>query len=84
MKDNERQKNRVKFGLAISLALNVGTLVAMIFVIYNVSRLNSETDSLNRQLLQFNGRTNNLEGCWQHQDYACPENKYVDSRQFVK
>lgn len=50
----------------------------------DVAMLRAETDYLNKQSLQFNGRTNNLEGCWKNQDFECPENKYFDASQFMK
>ena len=67
----------------MSLMLHVATLFALIMMAHNIQLLNAEAERLNRQSLQFNGRTNNLEGCWQNQDYDCPENKYFDASQFM-
>lgn len=85
MKKNDttlKKKNNI--GLIISFALHAISLVVIAVLVYNVHTLYNQTDSLNRQSLQFNGRTNNLEGCWKNQDYECPENKYFDASQFTK
>ena len=66
------------------IVVHVAYLVAIIALVYHVNFLYKQIDFLNRQSLQFNGRTNNLEGCWKNQDYECPENKYFDASQFMK
>ncbi len=83
-KNNTISKKKTNIGLIISYALHAISFMIVAILIYNVHTLYNQTDSLNRQLLQFNGRTNNLEGCWKNQDYECPENKYFDASQFTK
>lgn len=68
----------------MSFALHAVSLIAIVVLLNQVHMLNNETEFLNKQSLQFNGRTNNLEGCWKNQDIECPENKYFDASQFMK
>ena len=77
--------------LAASLVLHFISLVVIVFLVYSITLLNYRVNTLtqkgtelNKQMLQFNARTNNLKGCWQNNDYACPENKYFDGSKFVE
>lgn len=83
MKNNQTQKKTISTGLIISFVLHAIFLVVIIFMSHNIQILNAEAERLNKQSLQFNGRTNNLEGCWKNQDYECPENRYFDASQFM-
>lgn len=75
----------------ISFVLHAISLVVIVVLVGSVSSLqkdtnmlNKATDYLGRQSLMFNGRTNNLEGCWKNNDYECPENKYFDASRFMR
>lgn len=84
MKNNKIQKNKIKIAIIIGFVIQTISLVVIVALINNIYMLNNEVDFLNKQSLQFNGRTNNLEGCWKNQDFTCPENKYFDASQFMK
>lgn len=83
MQNNQTQNKKIRISLIVSFALHAASLVAIGLMLYSIQTLNTEATRLNKQALQFNGRTNNLEGCWKNQDYKCPENKYFDSSQFM-
>ena len=68
----------------VSTMLVIACVASVVMLNRDVAMLRAETDYLNKQSLQFNGRTNNLEGCWKNQDFECPENKYFDASQFMK
>jgi len=70
--------------LIVSTIVIIALIVSVVMLNRDVAMLRAETDYLNKQSLQFNGRTNNLEGCWKNQDFECPENKYFDASQFMK
>ena len=91
MKKNPHKKPQINTGLKISYILHAISIAMIIFLVYkvNLSEYRVETITkkgaeLNMQMLQFNARTNNLKGCWQNNDYECPENKYFDGSQFVQ
>jgi len=84
MKTRHVQKKKINIVFVISFVFHAISLVAIVVMFNNIQLLNKEVDFLNKQSLQFNGRTNNLEGCWKNQDYECPENKYFDASQFTK
>lgn len=70
--------------LIVSIIAIVVLTISVIVLNHDVAMLRAEANYLNKQSLQFNGRTNNLEGCWKNQDFECPENKYFDASQFMK
>lgn len=80
--DNLPKKNILKSILKV--LPHVIYVVAIVVLAYHVNFLFKEVDFLNRQSLQFNGRTNNLEGCLKNRDLECPENKYFDSSKFMQ
>ncbi len=84
MKNSRTHKKKISTGLIISFALHAVALIVVAFMLNSIHVLNKEADFLSKQALQFNGRTNNLEGCWKNNDYECPENKYFDASQFVQ
>lgn len=84
MKNQKQNKNKIDIKLVISFTLHVVSIVTIAVLINQVHLLQTETEFLNKQSLQFNGRTNNLEGCWKNQDFDCPENKYFDASQFMQ
>ena len=91
MKSSTTQKPQINTSLTISYILHVVSIMVIIFLVYKVNSLSYRAETLtqkatelNMQSLQFNARTNNLKGCWQNNDLACPENKYFDGSQFVQ
>lgn len=81
-KNKPSNKNNIKF--IASLGLHIISIAAIVVLALHVNFLYRETQFLNKQSLQFNARTNNVEGCFKNHDYTCPEDKYFDSRQFMK
>lgn len=86
-----KNKSKISTKTIISAIAHVISIVAIILLAYSMSSLhrdvtmlNTETEFLSKQSLQFNGRTNNLEGCFKNADLECPENKYFDASQFMK
>jgi hypothetical protein len=77
-------KNKLNIKSISSIAIHVLYVVIILILAWHVNFLFKEVDFLNRQSLWFNGRTNNLEGCWKNQDFECPENKYFDASQFMQ
>lgn len=82
MKTPQIKNGKIGVGSIISIVLHAFTLFAITMMFHNIQILNTEAERLNKQALQFNGRTNNLEGCWINNDTECPEDKYFNSRQF--
>ncbi len=91
MKSNSSQKPQINTSSTVSYILHAVSVAMIIFLVYKVNLLeyrvetiNKKGTELNMQMLQFNARTNNLKGCWQNNDYECPENKYFDGSRFVE
>ena len=84
MKNTHTTPKKYTIITAMSVTLHVISFAIIAVLAYNIQTLYTQIDTLNKQSLQFNGRTNNLEGCWKNQDYVCPENKYFDASQFTK
>lgn len=82
MKDLQAYKKKISIVLIISFALHVVTLFIVMMMFHNIQLLDTEAERLNKQALEFNGRTNNLEGCFKNNDLSCPDDKYFNSKQF--
>jgi ACR3 family arsenite efflux pump ArsB len=75
---NQKLKSIAKIGI------HVVYLTVISILIWHINFIYGELNFQNKQSLQFNGRTNNLEGCFKNQDYTCPENKYFNASQFMQ
>ena len=85
MKSSSKQKAKINANTTLSYVLHAVSIVVIMFLAYKVAALEYRTNTLtnaatelNAQSLKFNARTNNLKGCWQNNDLACPEGKYFD------
>jgi len=73
----------VIIGAVVLFAAIIALIFSVVVLSRDISMLKNEVRFLDKQSLQFNGRTNNLEGCWKNQDFECPENKYFNASQFM-
>lgn len=82
MYKNQSQKIN-NFKKIIKIIPHLAYIVAILLLAYNLNFVRNELEFQNKQSLFFNARTNNVRECLKNQDFSCPDNKYVNTRQFT-